>query len=133
MNYTCNYTAKKKRAKMALLGAIWLSITQLSLELHFGVTLHRRAVSEHKKGLISIFRGRAFFPKHDYEEKKQLSSTKESRFSKLLSKRAILALPFSQWSEMQNFLNHPTHVTVKPKTLWIRLWIHCGGDKEPQC
>ncbi len=46
--------------------AIWLFVTQLSRELHFGA-------------------------KHDYEEKKRLSSTKESRFSKLLYKRAILA------------------------------------------
>ena len=37
-----------------------------------------------------------FFPKHDHEDKKRLSSTKENRFSKLLSKRAILALFFSQ-------------------------------------
>ncbi len=43
--------------------AIWLSVTQLSMELH-------------------------------YQEKKWLSPTKESRFSKLLSKRAILALFF---------------------------------------
>ena len=25
-------------------------------------------------------------------------------------------------SEMQDFLNHPTKVTVKPKTLWIRFY-----------
>ncbi len=35
-------TLRKKRA-------IWLSVTQLSMELHFGVTLYRRAVSEQKK------------------------------------------------------------------------------------
>ncbi len=58
-------TEKNKRA-------IWLSVTQLSMELHFGATL--------------------------YEEKKWLSPTKESWFSKLLSKRAILALFFfSVW------------------------------------
>ncbi len=45
--------------------AVWLSVTQLSMEPHFGAT------------------------KDDYEERKWLSSTKESRFSKLLSKRAI--------------------------------------------
>ncbi len=32
--------------------------------------------------------------KHDYEEKKLLSSTKESQISELLSKRAILAIFF---------------------------------------
>ncbi len=51
--------------------AIWLSVTQLSLEIM---------------------------------KKKWLSSTKESRFSKLLSKRAILALFFSQcnWRSFNN-------------------------------
>ncbi len=41
----------------------WLSVTQLSLELHFGA-------------------------KHDYEEKKN-GSTKESRFSKFLLVSAL--------------------------------------------
>ncbi len=40
------------------------------------------------------FQSKKKVPKHDYEEKKLLSSTKESRFSKLISKRAILALFF---------------------------------------
>ncbi len=64
------YTEKKKSQNGSLRRAIWLSVTQLSVELHFGA-------------------------KHDYEGKKWLSSTKESRFSKLLSKRAIALFFFS--------------------------------------
>ncbi len=65
----CTHWEKKESQNGSPRRAIWLSVTQLSLELHFGA-------------------------KHYYEEKKRLSSTKESRFSKLLSKRAILALFF---------------------------------------
>ncbi len=68
--------------------AIWLSLTQLSMQLNFGATLYRRAVSEQKKGPIWLSM------KHDYEEKKWLSPTKESRFSKLLTKRAIFGSLF---------------------------------------
>ncbi len=46
-----------------------------------------------------------FSPKHDYYKKKRLSSTKESRLSKLLSRRAILALFFSQCTK--NTMLHP--------------------------
>ena len=42
----------------------------------------------------SLFRGRAFFSPNMIMKKKNSSSTKESRFSKLLSKRAISALFF---------------------------------------
>ncbi len=50
--------------------AVWLSLTQLSMELYFGATLQRRAVSEEKKvrfgsHLIEL----GFFLKNDYEEK----------------------------------------------------------------
>ncbi len=46
-------TEKKKESQNGSpRGAIWLSVTQLSLELHFCATLHRRAVSEQKKGPI---------------------------------------------------------------------------------
>ena len=44
-------------------------------------------------------------PKHDHEEEKRLSSTKESRFSK----RAILALLFSQCIAISVFPRKSTH------------------------
>ncbi len=46
-------------------------MTQLSLKLHFGATLHRRAVSEQKKGPIWLLFSEVelFFHKHNYEEK----------------------------------------------------------------
>ncbi len=59
------HTEKRKRA-------IWLSVTQLSLELHFGVTLHRRAVSEQKKTVLALHVKREPF----WLRKKQLSSQK---------------------------------------------------------
>ena len=72
------HALRKKESQNGSPGrAIWLSVTQLSMELHFCATLYRRAVS-----------------KHDYEEKKWLSITKESRFSKLLSKREPFWLSF---------------------------------------
>ncbi len=68
--------------------AIWLSVTQFSLELHFGATLHNT------------------LPKH-------LAQTallhKRERFSKLLSKRAILALFFSQCRSLNQW-----HIAYDP-------------------
>ncbi len=52
-------------------------------------------------------------PKHNYEEKKWLSPTRESRFSKLLSKRVILALFFSQCF-FQNMGKGPTGKRLNP-------------------
>ena len=37
---------KKKSQNGSPRRAIWLSVTQLSLELHFGATIHRRAVPQ---------------------------------------------------------------------------------------
>ncbi len=52
---TCSALRKKKESQNGSpRRAIWLSVTQLTLELHFGATL-------------------LFFPKHDYEEKKRLA------------------------------------------------------------
>ncbi len=55
-----------------------------------------------RPGFLVNMRGEkeAFFPQTWLWRKKRLSSTKESRFSKFLSKRAILALFFSQCSDV---------------------------------
>ena len=42
------FTEKKKRAEIALLGAVWSSVTQPSMEPHFGATFQGRAVSKPK-------------------------------------------------------------------------------------
>ncbi len=48
-SFYLKHTAKKESQNGSPRRAIWLSVTQLSMELHFGATLYRRAVSEAKK------------------------------------------------------------------------------------
>ncbi len=124
-----------------------MSVTQLSLELHFGATLHRRAVSEQKRsdclsmnikeshfgwGAVlencSLFRGRASFSPNMIMKKNPLSSTKVSLFSKLLSKRAILLSFFSQCNPKKCVIKGENlYVTGPTKNLLILAaeWVLC--------
>ena len=83
-----SHTEKKKESRNGSpRKAVWSSVTQLSLELHFGATLQGRAVSEQNKSDLAP----PFFSKH---EKNSSPLEKKSRFSKLLSKRAIFGSLF---------------------------------------
>ncbi len=102
-----SYT-EKKREPIARRD-IWWSVTQLSVELHFGANLYIREPFRSKKRFgMALQESRFGWGKNgsplknstkfqtgsprELWRKKRLSPIKESRFSKLLSKRAILAL-----------------------------------------
>ena len=80
-------------------------LTQLSLELHFGPTLHRRSVSEqkkrsdlalHVKKTVLFLEVEFFFPKHDYEEKKTTLLHKREPIFKITLQESHFWLSVSQ-------------------------------------
>ncbi len=93
------YTEKKGGQNNSPRRAVWSLVTQLSIELHFGATLSIENHSFEKKRAVSkLFRGRAFSPKHDYEEKTALLYKREQIFKITLQKSNVGPIFFSQCS-----------------------------------
>ncbi len=121
-----NHIEKKKESQNgSSRRAIWLFVTQLSLELHFGAALHRRAVSEQMKRsdlAVHVKRGLWMAVKHSqlsHHRSEWLLGVSQQQYVRISYQRPFLPFNFFHFDPSSEIMS-PCWCTLSIKSDPIR-------------